>query len=568
MILDIRMRDRSPVSTDPAWTEGTLELFASACQKPARIWFPLAWSLAIHAFLISGAVYYSDSLRQTVESVTAKYTVRYLRLSAAAPPRSSARRAGEGSPLVADFESRQAGKAGNTSRSTDTQEGQVLRLPDEDRRPAHRVIEFPKLPLKPPPGQVLLQPNLLPVPVLKRDLRMPELLIWRPQPPQPAAPARKIFVAQKLQTAVAQLRNLPAPPALNPPNREMKLADMTFSGGSSNANSPLVRPSGTTVPMRAAGQGESSPIPQIPPIASTDSSALNILSIPEVPLPPRGVFEVAPGNQAPVFGESSAGAGGSGHSPGSGGGGANSGTISPVSGNGSGRTPGTEPGPGGGGSTGSATSGSAGRPSTLSGADGRGAEAGSGSGSPGHGFGSGSMDAGRAAAAGTSPDARAAPSRTVTTVVHPPDGHFSVLVESSGSEGFAEAEGVLSGRVVYTVYVRAGAGKEWILQYCLPPAVEDTLPVTGKAAPLEAPFPYVILKPDLAFGPDIDYLIIHGTVTALGRLDQLSYVIAPEEQTEKDVLLHSLQQWQFRPGKLDGQPIALEILLIVPRDRE
>jgi len=201
-------------------------------------------------------------------------------------------------------------------------------------------------------------------------------------------------------------------------------------------------------------------------------------------------------------------------------------------------------------------------------AGGRGTEAGGGSGSPGHGFGAGSTDVGAASAGGTAPGAGATPSRTVTTVVHPPDGHFNVLVESSGSEGFAEAEGVLSGRVVYTVYVRAGAGKEWILQYCLPPAVENTLPVTGKAAPLEAPFPYVILKPDLAFGPDIDYLIIHGIVTALGRLDQLTYVIAPEEQVEKDVLLHSLQQWQLRPGKLDGQPIALEILLIVPRDRE
>jgi len=246
----------------------------------------------------------------------------------------------------------------------------------------------------------------------------------------------------------------------------------------------------------------------------------------------------------------------------------NSGTISPVSGNGSGRTPETEPGKGGGGSTGSATYGSAGRPSTVPVAGGRGTEAGGGSGSPGHGFGAGSTDVGAASAGGTAPGAGATPSRTVTTVVHPPDGHFNVLVESSGSEGFAEAEGVLSGRVVYTVYVRAGAGKEWILQYCLPPAVENTLPVTGKAAPLEAPFPYVILKPDLAFGPDIDYLIIHGIVTALGRLDQLTYVIAPEEQVEKDVLLHSLQQWQLRPGKLDGQPIALEILLIVPRDRE
>jgi hypothetical protein len=49
-------------------------------------------------------------------------------------------------------------------------------------------------------------------------------------------------------------------------------------------------------------------------------------------------------------------------------------------------------------------------------------------------------------------------------------------------------------------------------------------------------------------------------------LDQLTYVHAPDEQADKDLLLHSLQQWQFRPGTLARQPIALEILLIIPSD--
>lgn len=158
-----------------------------------------------------------------------------------------------------------------------------------------------------------------------------------------------------------------------------------------------------------------------------------------------------------------------------------------------------------------------------------------------------------------------APNRTVTKVVLPSDGRFSVLIESSGSEAFSEAEGVLSGKVVYTAYVRAGARKEWILQYCLPQAVERTLPA---GAGLDAPFPYLIMRPDIAFGQDNDYLIVHGMVTALGRFDQLTFVIAPEEQADKDQLLHSLQQWQFRPGTLDRQPVALEILLIIPREQK
>lgn len=181
-------------------------------------------------------------------------------------------------------------------------------------------------------------------------------------------------------------------------------------------------------------------------------------------------------------------------------------------------------------------------------------------GSPGHGFGAG--DAGT----GGPSDAGVTAGRKVTKVVLPPDGHFSVLVESSGSEAFAEAEGVLSGKLVYTVYVRAGARKEWILEYCLPSAAEEKPPLMGKRLRLEAPFPFLMLRPDLTFGPDIDYLIVHGIVTVLGKLDQLSYVIAPEEPAEKDLLLHSLRQWQLRPGTLDGQPVAVEVLLIIPRE--
>jgi len=299
-------------------------------------------------------------------------------------------------------------------------------------------------------------------------------------------------------------------------------------------------------------------MPQIAPSQSSDANSLNVLSIPEIPVPPLGVFQLPPANQAGPSGPASGGeTGQSGNS-------AQTGSpvrsASPVaragdaraSDNGrvadSGRVV-AGPGPPGAASA-----------STIASA------------SPAPGRNASPSESGPATGASTIADgqtsADAAAGRTVAKVVLPQDGHFGVLIESSGSEGFAEAEGVLGGKLVYTVYVRAGARKEWILQYCLPRGVERSLPATVKPTAPEAPFPYVILRPDITFGPDIDYLIVHGIVTALGRLDQLSYVTAPEEQAEKDQLLHSLRQWQFRPGKLDNQPIALEVLLIIPRDKE
>ena len=296
-------------------------------------------------------------------------------------------------------------------------------------------------------------------------------------------------------------------------------------------------------------------MPQIAPSQSSDANTLNVLSIPEIPVPPLGVFQLPPANQAgpssPASGGDVGQSGNPAHtaSPGS-----PVRSASPVARAGDGRVSDNGRAVAGPGPPGAASASAiASAPPELS----------RNTSSPGP-----APATGGSTIADGQISSDPAANRTVAKVVLPQDGHFGVLIESSGSEGFAEAEGVLGGKLVYTVYVRAGARKEWILQYCLPQGVQRSLPATAKAAPPEAPFPYVILRPDITFGPDIDYLIVHGIVTALGRLDQLSYVTAPEEQAEKDQLLHSLRQWQFRPGKLDNQPIALEILLIIPRDKE
>jgi hypothetical protein len=33
-------------------------------------------------------------------------------------------------------------------------------------------------------------------------------------------------------------------------------------------------------------------------------------------------------------------------------------------------------------------------------------------------------------------------------------------------------------------------------------------------------------------------------------------------------VLRALRQWQFRPARQNGQPTAVEVLLIIPRDGE
>jgi len=109
--------------------------------------------------------------------------------------------------------------------------------------------------------------------------------------------------------------------------------------------------------------------------------------------------------------------------------------------------------------------------------------------------------------------------------------------------------------------------KNWILQYCLPGEVEQRFLAKGSATPLDAPWPYLMLRPDLEIGSSVDALMLRGMVNAEGHFEQLALVL-PSEFPQKQLLLSSLKKWEFRPAKRDQQPIAVEVLLIIPGERE
>jgi hypothetical protein len=52
-------------------------------------------------------------------------------------------------------------------------------------------------------------------------------------------------------------------------------------------------------------------------------------------------------------------------------------------------------------------------------------------------------------------------------ITQPKDGKFGIVVSGSSiSDEFPESAGILSGQMVYTVYIKAGLRKNWVLQYC------------------------------------------------------------------------------------------------------
>ncbi len=152
-----------------------------------------------------------------------------------------------------------------------------------------------------------------------------------------------------------------------------------------------------------------------------------------------------------------------------------------------------------------------------------------------------------------------------TRIALPKNGQFGAVVVGDSLQGqFPEMAGVWSGRMAYTVYLHVGLAKSWILQYALPRSADAD--AGGNVARLEAPWPYNIVRPNLAPGSiDADALMIHGFVNRQGRFDHLS-IVFPQAFPQAQFVLDALERWQFRPAMQNRQPAEVEILLIIPQD--
>jgi hypothetical protein len=175
-----------------------------------------------------------------------------------------------------------------------------------------------------------------------------------------------------------------------------------------------------------------------------------------------------------------------------------------------------------------------------------------------------------AAAPATSLHVAALAAAAASRIVHPAGGVFDVVVQSGGLEGFSESSGILTGRPVYSVYVKAGAAHDWILQYCIPAEDEQAAEQTGAVvtlgnpSPLAAPFPVVTTRPPVKPRPGA-YVMVHGFVTPAGRFAGLR-VLGKTDPQEAELVLEVLEAWEFRPAARDRKPLRVEVLLAIPAE--
>jgi len=476
----------------------------------------------------------------------------------------------------------------------------------ESRVVARRAFQLPPTPAPSPREQTLLQ--LMSPPEVKppADLRLPQVMFWSQAPARAPRPPAKEFVMPGRSAQQARPAELTAPPRLEAPNADLRISDLKMAALEAPKPNPLLAvPPGTPMPVRSPDE-TAQPADVPPAVNSATGEAANVLALNPNPARLTDTIVVPPGIQISAQHVSS-GQGGPGGGVGAGGGEGGAGAEGAGEGSGRGRVSGAGTGSGGGKGSGVGTGSGEGKGSgagTGSGAGegtGSGKESGSGRGAgegsargSGSGTGGGSGATGARAVAGgaggsgsgsglrtgagdagSGPGAGAAqalasmklPDTGVPIrVVHPDNGVFDVIVQSAGGDQLSEIARVLTGRPVYTVYLRVGGPKDWILHYCVPkqPA-QSTGPVIqlGSPSPLKAPFLRITVIPHPDAFARYSRTYFHGFLTPSGQFRALRPVRTEDAEIVPQLIPY-LEKWDFRPATRDGKPVEVELVLVIP----
>lgn len=365
-----------------------------------------------------------------------------------------------------------------------------------------------------PAPQTLIQPNLPPN-LLAPAIPTPLVLMWSPE-----------NLAVKIVPPVPQVRSANVHPDLEAPNRESQLANLQMSESVFVTDQPFPPPS-TTSPVAVRGPEAASQVPQTTSQSTVSPTPATVLSLSDLRMD-QGTIALPAVNETAAVGSSDALAPAREVNSNQEG---NGSTASKQNGVGAGKAPGTEPGKGAGGES----------------ADGQGGatQGGDGGGNSANGTGLGRQP-------------------TVTHIVVPKDGKYGVVVVgSSMAEEYPAALGLWGGRMAYTVYLHVGSSKSWILQYSLPAAAEK-----GTVARIEAPWPYIMERPELAPEDlDGDAILVHGFINSFGRFEKLA-IVFPVGFAQTKFVLNALDEWQFRAALQNGVMTTVEVLLIIPADAD
>jgi hypothetical protein len=373
--------------------------------------------------------------------------------------------------------------------------------------------QFEALPIA---RHTLIQPDVPMNKLVMKDAPLPAVLLW-------STPVAKVkILAPPIQhpSNTALIR-----PSITRPTDEIAPSDLPISATAFSTKAPMPPPSASS-PVKIVGPSPTPQVPETSSVASTLPASAAVLSVSDTKVT-NGMIALAPVNQT------ASGTRDGGMVDGRAGNAA-------VNGEGNAASKGRD-------AAGLQNGGASGKGAGTKPGDQASAQNGAG---PGAGGASGTGQGGPAA-----------------HISLPQNGQYTVVVVGSSlKEQYPEIQDVWGGRMVYTVYLHVGLAKSWILQYTLPSEVEAAQ--AGSTNHLEAPWPYSIVRPAvIPTEVNADALMIHGYVDQAGKFESLGFAISPGS-FDLSYILRALQQWQFRPAKLNGQLAKVEVLVIVPLEQD
>ena len=457
--------------------------------------------------------------------------------------------------------------------------GEAGKMSSGLRAKSHRGFAYPgpQPMVSNPPGatlgtQTILQPSLDKLPLLHRDLPLPNIL--RPGPPPVAPPAEKPLVVQAEKLAA--------------PEQPIAAPKLTLPRATENSM-PQMLASAPVIPQK--------PVPRAPEVSDVRGDALNqkpLLVLNAVPPPPqigaaipraeaRSLFAIAPA-EATIIADPAAGAKiGTDSSSTTGNGDRNDvskgDALAEASAGGNAKSHTSGSGAGEGGRRGSGV-GTGLNPTIVGSGTGRGTTSGSATGS-------GTLASlGSGAGAGSAPGGGGFRGITIqggqygnnTANFHPSTPHHQssynmTIVSTAASGGGLPDLGVFENEKVYTVYLDMRANDSdpapsWILQYSVlqPQANASDTSVSSEAVAGTPTPPYAMLKEVPGLRPDLIQKSVHNLIVACavmntaGKLEHISIRQTPDSDLIAP-LVEALSTWMFQPAQIDGKPVALKVLL-------
>lgn len=166
-------------------------------------------------------------------------------------------------------------------------------------------------------------------------------------------------------------------------------------------------------------------------------------------------------------------------------------------------------------------------------------------------------------------------------IVHPLNGRHNVTIVQSGVEQILpKARGLLKGDPVYTVYLKVGWSKEWVMHYCLPregpPPPKQVGGVVSLSSPKEVlpPYPMITLAPLQPVVPFTQLvpgiaaakrapLLFYGFLDTKGELEGMKQEGA-DESGMGALILRALESWKMRPATRGDEAVRVQVILVVP----